>query len=291
LTQAPAGFDELVFHYTSRKSLRAILETGNLLLNTLDGMNDPRERTEWIAEGVVLPPGDVTAESLLAQDEIVGQIDQILRLGTRMACLTADRDPSPGADPDSYFHRGWGRARMWEQYGQGHQGAVLAFHKNSLLEALDQERQADQERMAAQEGIVDEGSIFAVDHVNYVDRALHLPLRGWFDSVEAIRDALDEMTSKGDAIRDVFFVKNTDWAGETEFRVLVVLGVAAGKARRGMPLYLSYRDSLRAVVLGERWEGADWLREALSGRDLGPENVVRCEWENGAPVLNPYDLR
>ena len=57
LTRESSAPDELLFHYTSRESLRTILESGNLRLNTLDRINDPRERSEWIADKIVIPPG------------------------------------------------------------------------------------------------------------------------------------------------------------------------------------------------------------------------------------------
>ena len=140
LTRESSAPDELLFHYTSRESLRTILESGNLRLNTLDRINDPRERSEWIADKIVIPPGDITAHSLAGQDEVLGQIDTVLRLGARVARLTSDRARSSELAASTYFHRGWGRARMWEQYGQQRQGAVLVFDKMALIESIDEER-------------------------------------------------------------------------------------------------------------------------------------------------------
>ena len=168
---------------------------------------------------------------------------------------------------------------MWEQYGQQRQGAVLVFDKMAVIESIDEERK------------VADGDVFAISPVSYIDRPLQIPLEGWYDSVEAIRDALDRLTSDGKAIGDLFFVKNTDWSGETEFRVVVVLGLEAGASAAGSPLDLSYRTSLRAVVVGERWDGADWLPDSVARRRLGPSEVVRCDWVNGAPVLRSYELR
>lgn len=50
LTTDPIPPQAFLYHFTSRASLRAILETGNLRLSSLALMNDPRERREWIAD-------------------------------------------------------------------------------------------------------------------------------------------------------------------------------------------------------------------------------------------------
>lgn len=277
LVQSPDSEGDLLYHYTSREGLRAILETGNLRLNSLDHMNDPRERTEWVADGIVLPPGGISMASLAAQDEVIGQVDVLLRLAARVACLTDDRSPDPSGDAAEFFHRGWGRARMWEQYATGHTGAVLVFSKDALCASIDEGRKAG------------EGDVFATSPVSYQDRRLAIPMDGYYESVEAIREAIDDLTSKGRALADLFFVKNTDWAGETEFRILVVLGEAAAESNAGQPLYLSYRDSLLGVIVGERWDGADWLRPAATRRRLAT-GVVRCDWNNGAPYLVKYGM-
>lgn len=266
---------DLLYHYTSREGLRAILESGNLRLNSLDRMNDPRERTEWVADSIVLPPGGVGIASLAKQHEVIDQVDVLLRLAARLACLTDDRPLDPSGDPAAFFHRGWGRARMWEQYGRQHTGAVLVFDKTELIAALDESR------------AVGDGDVFSPSPVRYEDRRLSIPMSGYYETVESIKEAIDDLTSKGGSIADLFFVKNRDWAGETEFRILVVFGEQAAVANFGQPLDLSYRDSLRGVVVGERWDGADWLRPAATVREI-EGSIVRCVWDNGSPGLARY---
>jgi hypothetical protein len=48
---------ELLFHYTQGCTLQKILTSGNIRMNTLDKMNDPRERKDWIACQLVMHEG------------------------------------------------------------------------------------------------------------------------------------------------------------------------------------------------------------------------------------------
>ena len=258
LSEAEVDPENLLFHYTGRDGLRAILESGNLRLNTLDAMNDPRERKEWVPRLVVVPEGEITDEFLTEQDAVLSEPDRLLGRGARMACLTEERRAAGDADPGSLFHRGWGRARMWYQYARDHTGAVLVFDKGALLAALDEARQ-----MA-------DGDVFAVSPVKYQDRAFRLRLTGAYRTVEEIRDALDDLTGSGRDIADLYFTKNSDWASETEFRVVVLLWNPDG-TRSFTPLDLSYGSSLRAIVLGERFDGSDWLTPAVEGRGVRSE--------------------
>jgi hypothetical protein len=44
------------------------------------------------------------------------RIDDVLRRSARLLAMVIDRDSRPDAEPDSLFHRGWGRAPMWAHY-------------------------------------------------------------------------------------------------------------------------------------------------------------------------------
>ena len=266
----------LLFHYTCADTLKLILGGGSLRLSTLDGMNDPRERTEWFADDLVMPEGDVTLESLKKHDEVVGQVDVLLRQAARITCLTLDRERFKASDQDVFFHRGWGRARMWEQYANQHKGAVLVFDLNELCYAMDDGRKTEH------------GEVFSTSPVTYQDRRLKIPMQGVYDSIEAIAEAVDNLSTSGKAIGDLFYVKNTDWASESEFRILVMYGEQAALANLGKPLFIAYLSSLRAIVLGEKWVDVDWLLGAAAQRGLIRSDVTRCSWDNGAPVLGTY---
>jgi hypothetical protein len=272
---AGAGGDGLLFHYASAASLEAILASGNIRLNTLDRMNDPRERKDWVARDLVVPEGDLDWSMLAEQGAVADEPNRLLRLGARIACFTQEREPLPGADPDALFHRGWARARMWHQYAAAHTGACLVFDMTELVDAVDSARK------------IGNGDVFSISPVRYADKPLRLPLFGAFADVAAIQSALDDLTSDGKQIADLFFSKNTDWQSEDEVRILVLLW-APSSAIALEPLDLPYGDSLKAIVLGEDFGDPAWFRAAVADRGLSEDDVLRADWVDGAPTLKPY---
>src|SRR5687767_14349603 len=101
--------ETLLFHYTKRETLWKILEGGELQLSPYASTNDPRETKEWVAE-VIHEARDTDKTTAQVADEIRNLADSVLRGGARLACFTLDREMLEGAEVDSLFHRGWGRA-------------------------------------------------------------------------------------------------------------------------------------------------------------------------------------
>jgi hypothetical protein len=274
LSDPTADPSRLLFHYTSAESLRAILSSGNVRLNTLDRMNDPRERKDWVARGLLLPDGDVDLEALVEQDTVGSEPNRLLRRGARIACFTQERSPSSDAAPGALFHRGWARARMWYQYANDHAGACLVFDWAELAESLDRARQ------------LQDGEVFSISPVRYADKPLSLPLSGSFPNVASVRAALEDLTSDGRNIADLFFTKNTDWQSEDEVRIMVLQWNPDGTNPFG-PMDLPYGTSLKAVVLGENFSDTAWLDHAVAVRNLPMSDVLRADWVDGAPTLKP----
>lgn len=265
-----------LFHYTSPESLKSILEYGTVRLNSLDNMNDPREKKTWTPRHLLLPEGEMTLESLARADLIHAEPDRLLREGARIACFTRERTRHEDADPTSLFHRGWARARMWDTYGRKHAGACLVFDYGALPEAL-----FDAVPVA-------EGNVQAVSPVTYQDRPLDIPLQGTYGSMEEIRSAIDDLTGSGHTIGDLFFTKNTDWKSEDEVRVLM-LRWSPGEPLEDGPVDLPYGQSLLAVVLGEDFVDDGWLEKALEKQQIADENVLRVAWVDGAPRLRHFN--
>jgi hypothetical protein len=152
---------------------------------------------------------------------------------------------------------------------------VRRFDYRLLADSLDKAR-----RLA-------DGDVFSFSPMKYVDKPLHIALRGSFATKAEIQDALDELTDDGRNIADLFFTKNTDWQSEDEVRVLALLWKWSEEVAG--PLDLPYGDSLRAVVLGEDFGTPDWLHQALKSRSLPEEDVLRASWVDGAPILKPFE--
>lgn len=265
--------DDLVFHYTQADSLAAILTNGTLRLGPYSNTNDPREQKEWRA-GLLMPAGRARPPAKYLEfardhaNEVDEATDRYLRRGACLACFGVDRAPLADAGAGCLFHRGWARARMWDQYAEKHKGACLVFNKLALLEAIDK-----QIPHAA-------GDLFLYGNVEYRDQPRTIPLKVG-DLVNAgIAEVLDHLQVLKDAASHLYMTKNTDWQSEQEYRIVVVRWDVAA-TEENQPLEIDFRDALKAIVFGEHYAGDV---KTLVGARIGVD-VLRCWWGDGVPML------
>lgn len=271
LTDPVSHSEPLLYHYMKADHLGLVLGGGTLRLGTWIGLNDPRESKSWTASSLVMPAGGIGPASLKAQQVVEEEVDRVLRRGARLACFTADGAPTAGAADGTYFHRGWGRAAMWDRYANRHKGVCLVFDQVELLSRV-------QEAVPTRDG-----NITTWGSVRYVDAPLDVPVSGAFSSAEDLRLALDEMTSQRGVVSDLYMTKNRDWESEREFRVVVV-NWNLPDAELDEPLFVPLGDCLRAVVVGEAGD-VDVVDDLVRSASLPRVDVLRCEWVAGAPVL------
>ena len=192
--------------------------------------------------------------------------DRYLRRGARLACFTLDRPRSGDATPGTLFHRGWARARMWEQYADHHSGACLVF-KRQELELVDEHRPHGN------------GDLFTYGGVTYQDQALTVPLP-WTDVVDqGIEAVLDDFQIRKDAAKHLYTTKNTDWESEQEFRIVHVQWDVPDE-KMDVPISIPFEASLEAIVLGEHFP--DTERNVMQFRAGMPAEIdlLQCQWHS-----------
>lgn len=262
--------DDYLYHYTSPSTLAIILDGGSLRLGPYAATRDPRENMQWFSgfsagEGVDIRP---EAWDIFAVSQTV---DAAIRQRTKLACLTLDR---PASMPWSGEHaRGYGRARMWEQYADRHQGAVLIFDRQALDTSVTEE-------------LVDHDYLF-MGPVQYSDEAVDIARALHFRVEETL--APETLTAAADAViakhgETLFFGKNMDWLTESEYRYVVVSDSPAE--------FVPIKSSLRAIVVGMDYPDheASVLRVRLERLGLPALHVARCYWRNGQPTAGPTGI-
>jgi hypothetical protein len=250
-----------VYHYTSlRTAMEHILCEGQLKFSPMADVKDPRESKSWSFS--VTTEGDESMEDgefHRLQDEATARLKGTCKL----LCMSQDEGEAPNA-PDPWFRRGFARARMWAQYGDGHRGVCLVFEREKL------HRQIKMTLAPAQ--------IYS-GQVTYANRA--------WDDVQAFnlayseirRDTLESLVEAKIAAhyRTYFLTKVEDWASEVEWR-WVLRGTVLG------PEYAPIADALAGIVLGVDvpgvYEPAIW---PLAEKYGAP--IARISWSNGAPHL------
>lgn len=257
--------EEYLYHYTSSATLALILDSGLLRLGEYAKTNDPRENGEWLAS-MSMNADFEDVHGQLDWLPLVRALDAALRHRTRLICLTTDREPA-GLTGMSAFHRGWGRARMWSQYGEAHRGACLMFHRRVLDGAVA--------------GAMGDVKLFS-QPVRYSDG---------FDSASQLHVSVEDLVERGVAAvaddliamrgGELFFEKNRDWSTESEFRYVVV----GEKA----PEFVNIEAALAAVVIGMDFPSHELsvISTRLDRLHRSDVPVARARWMSGRPVLVP----
>lgn len=254
------------FHYTNREAaFEHILPSGRLRLSPYTQVNDPLENKPWlIAAGYAVDESSDDAE----QAQHVEHLKFLSGTSAvwdaaKLLALTVDAPPEAGygghAEP---FGRGWARARMWDQYAEGHRGVCLLFDQDRLTKNL--------RGSLRKQGIPAPWRGAVVYTPEGPSELLSMALegkvtpRGVADFIEQHQDAL-------------FFRKATDWATEFEYR-FVVTGPADSEF-----VEVDYGDALEAVIVGERFPPWQWASAVESCQRAGVE-AWRLDWSTRRPV-------
>lgn len=259
IRRADIPADQYLYHYTTAATLALILESGCLRMGPFSNTNDPRENKAWHA-GMGGPAGGFWEDDYYRD---VRDIDYQLRGRVKLACLTRDRPWSSNMDYH-YYHRGWARARMWQQYADAHCGACLMFDRAQLGLAIEQH--------VSERGDVQHGNVLYEDE----------PIRLNFSGPELARLGVEAAVRsyRRQYWQELFLRKNTDWESEVEYRYL---------AFTDNPFEdVSIHSALLAVVLGEVFppEELALLPERLEAAGTAQRvRVGACAWWQGEPLV------
>lgn len=252
---------ELLAHYTTvEAALGHILPTGRIRLSPYTDMSDPLEHKQWTF-GAGHWGGFEGNEDFKLLVEL-SALAKIAKETTKLVALTQDA-PSGYQGVAETFGRGYGRARMWQQYASDHQGVCLLFDRSEIID-----------RMVAD---LDERGDVYHGAVDYTEEGL----AGEVQARTLVLENFKENTTQAvidhiaNHYRELFFLKTKDWETECEYR-FVVSGFEHGYE------YVEYEGALKAVVAGEKLP--DWQVPAVR-HACDKQNIEALEmlWENDRP--------
>ena len=261
--------ERFLFHYTSLHGALAILASSVFRFSSFKNTNDPRENKTWDFGFQQLPPiGDPPAPSNDDMLRIVTELGAILRESVQLACFTQDEE---GVPDDAQFLRGFARARNWDQYAEKHRGACLVFDRvkfehatQSTVMALDARAKmhcGPVKYMNMQSTMFPDGEMLCINTGELRDKGLSGIASSW------IKDHWELL----------YFRKNTDWASEMEYRVLI--------PNCGIPIQVPLQSSLLAIVLGADFPAAsaEAISDFVKASGLPDIKIAKMQWRNGAP--------
>jgi hypothetical protein len=256
---------EWVYHYTSLKTaLELLLPSEKLRLGPFSTVNDPRESKRWFFS-VATPDGfKFSGEEFFRLQELA---TSLVKSKIKVLCTCQD-DPRAVADGLDYtFHRGYARPRMWAQYGGGHSGVCLVLDRKALDNRIRTE-------------LIGRGVVYS-GPVEYVNSSRDEMLAFHLDHREILAGSLESvLRAKVDRHhRTYFFTKAEDWSSEIEWRWVL-------RGADSEPEYVSIRDSLKAIVLGEDFPSVYEPAIVPFGERYGVP-IARMHWMNGRPQASP----
>lgn len=264
------GVDFLCHYTRSATGFQEILPRRALLMNPYSKMRDPFEARV---------PAFRASSRLGFEDGRFFQFNRLLseaRAPYRLLCMTRadDRD---GPASETPFREPWARPRMWEQYGERHEGVCLAFDRVELVNEIERqmaEEPAQDLRHGAVEYTIGGFGTSPARHVHWDEHRA-----GELD---------DERRAYVHRHRDAFFMlKTDDWAAEWEYRFV---SRSADDVGPDEPRFVHFGSALRLVIVGERFP--DWqIAGAREIADDAGAELLRLSWITGSPRLEPPPWR
>jgi hypothetical protein len=262
VAELPEG--ELLYHYTTReRAFEHILPTSQLRFSPYRAMRDPLENEAWRpqpagywsspAQGQPGDPGHPETNYWQFNSWAAQIWDQ-----AHLLAFTVDADDYSAEN--ERFGRGWARARMWEQYGEGHAGVCLAFDREQLVANFATSLQSQDLASAYHRP------------VEYTESGKEPLLLGADMLTEEISQ--ERVSALIEANHDsLFFLKALDWRSEYEYRFVVTAPPG------GEGVLVEFGDSLVGIVAGEKFP--DWqIAGCLEHAARHEAEALRLHWDN-----------
>ena len=261
---------EHAYHYTTSGSAFVhILPRHELRFSRLSEMRDPIQNKDWVH--VLLGSPAWSVEKVRELEAVANAV----AYETKILSFTLDGS-TEGRRTE--YARGYARPRMWEQYGQNHEGVCLVFDHERLRFQVDEQcaafAQGAEQRRAMSDTVVYNDMPLPGHEVWTIPRRNRIALEGAGDYKRGLENYLEKHAP------ELFFRKLLDWQTEQEYRY-VVMGDESGR------MFVDYADTLRAVIVGARFPEWQVAGAAKVCQDAGVE-LRKMRWGARAPgVVDP----
>lgn len=116
--------EEMIYHYTSRETaIEYILNEMKLRASSLLNVNDPKEYKRRIV-------GSYGLDKEGQHEQVREYLNEVVRKHSKV--LSFCRSKKGNED----FQKGYGKVRMWAQYGGVHKGVCLGINKRKFLASI-----------------------------------------------------------------------------------------------------------------------------------------------------------
>jgi len=225
--------DGYLYHYTTTKiAIESILPTGKLKYTSVSSSNDPLEALDLVH--VVSAIDDIKMEKAF---EFGRELNRRLKKGYKVCSFCIDSK----LDDNYPFNKGYGKSRMWNQYGEDHMGVCLVFSKSRLIDLIQKEIDSN---------TTIGGFEFYYDKIKYKKNLFDFREMTLLDSNQPAYENARLFNSKlKKYIKIYLFRKLKDYEGEQEYRVALYNKLFEEKKE----IFIDFGDALKGIILGSKF--------------------------------------
>lgn len=238
---------EYLFHYTRAENYRKILDEHTILLNNINKTNDPYENKKF----------DFFDVSEIRKDNEVYEGDeqqrwffsQLNRIKNRIIkSLSFSQGVYNFKNLNEKNRPGYFLPRMWAQYGDNSKGVCFVFDKEKILKKL---KNALETNYYFFSDSIEYKDITETAYSSLLEKIIKQRRRDVFGHKNADKQ---ELMTKNiiDHIHDYYFVKDSDWSGENEFRIIIINKKGNSKTEPEL-IKIEMKDTLECVIIGENF--------------------------------------
>lgn len=238
---------EYLFHYTRSENYRKILDNQTLLFNNIHKTNDPYENKKFDFFDITEIRKD--EKSYETDDEIRWFFNQLNRIKNRIVrSLSLSKGVYNFNTLNEKNRPGYFLPRMWAQYGNNSKGVCFVFDKAKLLEQLKANLD---DRYHFFDGSIEYRDITEETYSLSLEKIIKNRRNEVFGYKSANKQEL-MIKNIIKNIHDYYFVKDTDWKGENEYRVIII-NKKGNKNTEAEIVKIEMDKVIECVIIGENF--------------------------------------
>lgn len=228
--------DNILFHYTSLDTfMKYILPTRRLKLGRIKDSRDPYEYQSFKIDIREKETNDLLKND---SEKYVNFLNAAkdLKLNTQYLCFCMPQTKT--IENESFTRWGYARPKLWELYGDKHQGVCIGFNRNKLLSRFNEN---DQEILNGQ---MAHGRIVYKDRIGSSQESKPSKLDTYYRKVRHF----DENDFLAEFKQLYFFEKDCDYQDENEYRLVYIT------SQQQENLKIGISDCVETLYFGDKVE-------------------------------------
>lgn len=238
---------EYLFHYTRAENYKKILDEQTLLLNNINKTNDPYENKKYdFFDLSEIRKCDETNEY---DEQKIWFFNFLNSIKNRIVKTLSFSQGLYNFEVLNEKNRpGYFLPRMWAQYGDNSKGVCFVFDKEKLIQKLKSKLEGSYHFF---DGEIEYKDITDTDYSLSLEKIIKHRKSVIFGHKNANKQQL-MIKNIIENIHDYYFVKDNDWKGENEYRIIIINKKGNRKTDAEI-IKIEMSEVLECVIIGENF--------------------------------------